>query len=222
MNNLNDQKQNEKVSMSSYIALIVAVIFFSGALASVNEWWAFLDFTKLSGAYGTMLDPVNNNFQGAGGDGVRHGFLFGLSLVPNVMFALGFMEIIDAYGGLNAGQKLFTPVLRPLMGVPGLASLSLITSLQSMDASGAMMKQLYDEKLVTEEEQTILAMFAMSGGGTIVNYFAVIVGLFPFYTVPIYVPLIVVFVMKVFGANLMRFYLKFLNKNKEEAYNENQ
>lgn len=213
MDNLNNKKKSD-VGAAGYIALIIAVVFFSGTLAAKTEWWSFLDFTKLSGAFGTMLNPEKNNFQGAGGTGVRHGFIFGLSLVPSIMFALGFMEVIDHYGGLKAGQKLFTPILRPLMGVPGSTSLALITSFQSMDASAAMLKELVEEKVITPNERTIMASFAFTGGGTITNYYAIIVGLFPFYTVPIYIPLLVVFAFKIFGANVMRFYLK-LEGNKE-------
>ena len=202
------KKEEQKLGAKGYIALMAAIIFFSGVLLSSDSKWAFLDFTKLSGKFGTMTNPETATFMGQGGVGIRHAFLFALSLVPNVMFALGFMELVDHFGGIKAGQILLSPLLRPILGVPGSVSLALITSLQSMDATGAMLREFFENKFITEKEQVISASWAFSGGGTITNYFAVMSGLFPYLVVPIYVPLILIFCLKFVGANLMRLYLK--------------
>ena len=47
------------------------------------------------------------------------------------MLALGLLEVLSHYGALKAAQKLMTPLLRPILGVPGITGLALITDLQS-------------------------------------------------------------------------------------------
>ena len=125
-----------KVGIGAYVALIVAIVFFSGLLMKVDgmKWLSAFDFTTLSGTYGTMKEPAKNNFMGAGGISAKAGFLFALSLVPTVMLALGVLEIFSHYGAIRAAHKLLTPFLKPLLGIPGLTGLALITDLQSTDA----------------------------------------------------------------------------------------
>ncbi len=85
-------------------------------------------------------------FVGKGGLSTRAGFLFALSLVPGVMLALGLLEVLSHYGALKAAQKLMTPLLRPILGVPGITGLALITDLQSTDAGAALTKGLVDSE----------------------------------------------------------------------------
>ena len=73
--------------------------------------------------------------------------MFAFSLVPAVMFALGVVEIIDHLGGLRAAQKLLSPVLRPLMGIPGITGLAMVTSFQSTDAGAGMTRMLKETEL---------------------------------------------------------------------------
>lgn len=84
---------------------------------------------------------------GKGGFGARQGFLFALSLFPSVMLALGVMEVVTYYGAMRAAQKLMTPLLNPILGVPGSTGLALITDLQSTDAGAALTKGMYDRGL---------------------------------------------------------------------------
>ena len=165
------------------------------------------DFNTVNGSFGTMKN-ANATFQGIAGTGAREGFLFAITLIPSVMLALGIINVVDHLGGLKAAQKLLSPILRPLLGIPGVAGLALIASIQSMDASAGMARALRESELITEKEKTIFGAFCFSGGGTITNYFAILAGLFSFFSVAIGLPLLVVFVFKIFGANLMRLYLK--------------
>ena len=75
-----------------------------------------------------------------------------------------------------------------------------------------MTKELFEHGQVTDDERTVFGMFQFSAGATITNYFSSGVALFGFLLVPISVPLVVILVFKVFGANLMRFYLKMAQK----------
>lgn len=203
-----DKKEN---SLKGYIALFFIIIFFSGMFSAEEGILKVFDFSTLSGNFGVMSKNTTN-FQGIGGDGAKHGFLFALSLVPAVMFALGVVNVVEAYGGLKAGEKLLTPVLKPLLGISGIFSVVLITSLQSMDATAGLINTLEEKELITPKEKYIAAAFAFSAGGTIVNYFAVMSGLFEYINVSIGFPLIIIFGLKFLGANIMRFYVNFVKK----------
>lgn len=194
-----------------YIALLFAIIFFSGVMAKQAEWLTVFDFNTINGTFGVMKD-AKANFQGQGGMGARDGFMFALSLVPSVMLALGIVEVIDHLGGLKAGQKLLTPIMRPLLGLPGIVGLALVTSMQSTDAGAGMTKMLRETDCINEKERTIFSAWQFSGGGTITNYLSIGAAVFSIITVPIALPLAVIFVLKCFGANVMRLYLSRFGK----------
>ncbi len=196
------------VPWTGYVAFVFAIVCFSGLLASRKGLITAIDFNTIAGIFGTMKDPAKATFMGQGGLGARDGFMFAFSLVPVVMFALGVVEIIDHFGGLRAAQKLLSPVLRPLMGIPGITGLAMVTSFQSTDAGAGMTRLLKENQVITERERTIFAAFQFSGGGTITNYLSIGTALFGFITVPIIVPLALMFVLKCFGANLMRLYMR--------------
>ena len=203
-----------KVGAGAYIALIVAIVFFSGLLMKVDgmKWLSAFDFTTLSGTFGTMKEPAKNNFMGAGGISAKAGFLFALSLVPTVMLALGVLEIFTHYGAIRAAHKLLTPFLKPLLGLPGLTGLALITDLQSTDAGAALTKELYDQNEITKKELVVMSAWQYSGAGMINNYFAIGSALFAFVTAPVIIPLALMFVMKFVGAIFVRFVLNTVYK----------
>ena len=151
--NLNDKKpeladdKEKKVTIGNYISLIMACVFFSGVCAT-NQWWGIFDFTTINGSFGKVVTAVSQNadgihttmanFRGKGGSGAIDGFMFALTLVPTVMFALAMITVFDHYGALKAARQMLTPILRPLIGVPGGAGLALIASLQSTDGGAAL------------------------------------------------------------------------------------
>ena len=71
--------------------------------------------------------------------GAKDGFLFALELAPSVILSLGIISITDGLGGLRAAQQLMTPVLKPLLGIPGICSLALIANLQNTDAAARLL-----------------------------------------------------------------------------------
>lgn len=207
-----DQKQafapeSFTVPWYGYAALLLAIVFFSGLLTNLSGPITALDFNTINGKFGVMKDAAKATFQGQGGIGARDGFLFALSLIPAVMLALGVVEVVDHLGGLKAGQKLLTPIMKPLIGIPGIAGLALVSSLQSTDAGASMTRVLRDTGHLTENEKTIFCAFQFSAGGTITNYLSTGAALFAAITVPIVLPLALIFILKIFGANLMRIYL---------------
>lgn len=207
------KKEEIKVHWYGYLVLLIGILFFSGVFTSAQGPLKALDFTNLAGSFGKLgtikegAGTLAANFRGTGGSGARDGWLFALTLFPTVMFALGMVKVIEFLEGLKAAQKLLTPLLRPLLGLPGVSGLTLIASLQSTDAGASMLNNLSEEGEITEKEKNIFAAFQFSGGGTLTNYLSSCAALFVFMKVPILVPLAVVFVFKIFGANLMRLYL---------------
>lgn len=212
-------KETPKVRWYSYVILLLAIVMFSGLFSKVPQGWEALkalDFTALNGVYGT-ISGAKGNFVGTGGTGARGGFLFALGLIPAIILALGIVRIVDGYGGLAAAEKLISPLFKPLLGIPGIAGLAFITSLQSTDGAAGMTKELYDAGAITDKERTLFCMLQLSGDGTITNYFSSIAALFMYFgAVPIFLPLVVVFICKFIGVNLLRIVMSF-EKNKAQA-----
>lgn len=207
-----------KVRISGYIALVLAIIFFSGLLKDAESFLKFFDFTNVLGSFGklgTISDDAGklaSNFRGTGGTGVRDGWLFALTLTPAVMLALGVVKIVEDLDGLKAAQKLMTPLLRPLMGIPGICGLALVASLQSTDTGGAMTKELYDNGSINDKERLIFCSFQLTAGALLTNYLSSGAALFAFLDVPILVPLIVVIVFKLISTNIVRIYVNHMIK----------
>lgn len=198
-----------KVTWVGYAAFLLAIVLFSGVFASADSWLRVFDFNMLNGSFG-KIEGVEKafTFRGAGGSGARDGFLFSLELIPAVILALGIVNVVDGLGGLKAAQKLMTPLLKPLLGVPGVSALANIANMQSTDAAAGMVKELVDNGEVTDNERSIIIAYQTSASAFITNYFSSGAAVFAFLTVPIIVPLVVMFVFKIIGANLMRLYLK--------------
>lgn len=195
----------QEVGIVGYIALLFAIVFFSGIFQHSQGALRALDFTNLLGTFGKIQGV---EFRGSGGTSARDGFLFAFTLFPAVMLALGTINVVDHLGGLRAAQKLLSPILRPVMGIPGIAGLGLVSSLQSTDAGAAMTKALSDAGHITEKEKVVFAAFQFSFGAPITNYYSSGVALFPMLVLPIGVPLLVGLIFKVIGANIIRFYLR--------------
>lgn len=207
-----EEQKTLKVTWVSYVALLFAIIFFSGLFAAQKGAISALDFNTVAGKFG-VIKEFGKNFMGSTGTGARAGFLFALSLIPVTMLAMGVVEIIDQLGGLRAAQKLLTPLLRPLMGLPGAAGLALITSMQSSDAGAGLTRGLKDADIINEKERIIFAQFQLSGGGLITNYLSSGAVLFAFLTVPSIIPLALIFAFKIIGANITRIYINKIEKD---------
>lgn len=202
-----------RVPWYGYAAFLVAVLMFSGLFSSADGPLKALDFNVLCGSFGNISADKAMNFRGAGGSGAKDGFIFALTLIPAVILALGLVNVIDGLGGLKAAEKIMTPILKPLLGVPGITALANIANMQSTDAAAGMIKELKDNDEITDKERSIIIAYQTSGSATITNYFSSGAAAFAFITAPIILPIIVIFVFKIVGANLMRLYLKFVYKD---------
>lgn len=212
---MENDNSTPKVSVPwyGYAAFIVAVLMFSGLFSSADGPLKALDFNVLCGSFGNISADKAMNFRGTGGNGAKDGFIFALTLIPAVILALGLVNVIDGLGGLKAAEKIMTPILKPLLGVPGITALANIANMQSTDAAAGMIKELKDNGEITDNECSIIIAYQTSGSATITNYFSSGAAVFAFITAPIILPIIVIFVFKIVGANLMRLYLKFICKN---------
>lgn len=226
MDNKYPPGQEERIGPGAYFTLIFAAIFFSGLLSG-NTWYGVFDFTTLNGAFGRVVSSASvdgdalattaSTFRGAGGHGAMDGFLFALGLIPGVMFALGTINVLEHYGALRAARRLLTPLLRPLLGIPGTAGLALIGSLQSTDVGASLTRNLADEGQITSDERDVFAMFQFSAGAMITNFFSSGAILFTLMladgtaAVPTSIGacVCVMFIMKIVGANMLRLVLKF-------------
>ena len=204
LSNLTDEP---KVTWISYVALFIVVIIFSGAFATSDTILKALDFSQLNGQFGKIPFEKGFDFKGVGGFGAKDGFLMASTITPGVILALGLVSICEGFGGLLAAKQLMSPLFRPLLGISGICGLAFIASLQSTDTGAGMTKELFDSQSITDQERSIFCQLQLSGGATITNYFGSGAAFFPFLAVPIGLPLLLVFVMKIFGANVMRFIL---------------
>lgn len=139
--------------------IFLTIIFFSGVFSGSDGWWRVFDFTVLNGSFGHVNGDSAKTaltFRGVNGTGAKDGFLFALELAPSVILSLGIIAVTDGLGGLRAAQQLMTPILRPLLGIPGICSLALIANLQNTDAAAGMTKELAQDGEITEQEKLFL------------------------------------------------------------------
>ena len=207
-----------KVGIGGFIALVFAILFFSGLLSDFDNWITAFDFSTLSGSFGTMTSETAN-FRGNGGTGAQDGFLFAITLIPAVVLALGVINVLDKLGALRAAQKLLTPLMRPLLGVPGVSAFILVTGLQSTDAASTIPKSVYDVGMINEKERFIIVTWLFSACGLMVNYFGSGAALFETITVPIILPLMVIIVTKFIGSNIVRVVLNIKYKGADISGN---
>ncbi|AJQ99974.1 MULTISPECIES: nucleoside recognition domain-containing protein [Hafnia] len=204
--------QKLKVTWVGYFSFFLTIIFFSGMFSGSDGWWRVFDFTVLNGSFGHVNGDSATTavtFRGVNGAGAKDGFLFALELAPSVILSLGIISVTDGLGGLRAAQQLMTPILRPILGIPGICSLALIANLQNTDAAAGMTKELAEEGEITEQEKVIFAAYQTSGSAIITNYFSSGVAVFAFLGTSVIVPLGVILLFKFVGANILRVYINF-------------
>ncbi len=206
-----DTQGKNKITWKSWCSLIILVIAFSGIFTHSDTPMQAFDFQVLVGKFGQIAS--GGTFIGKGGTGADGGFLFALTLFPTVMFALGLINVAESLGALLAAEKIFRYILKPLMGIPGATGLAFVTSFTSTDAAAVMTKELADNKLITDDERTIFSSYQIAGSGLISNVFGSGAALIPICVCPVGVIIAVIFLVKVIGANLMRFYILTRNKS---------
>ncbi|MDR3349992.1 MAG: hypothetical protein LBO03_10440 [Acidaminococcales bacterium] len=195
-----------KVTWKGWLSLAFLCISFSGLLTSSPTVFRALDFTALTGKFGTIAGS-KHIFQGAGGIGAREGLLFTITLIPTVMLALGFIQVAESLGALRAAEKLFRPFLRPFLGIPGVAGLAFVSSFTSSDVGAVMTKELVENKMMTDDERVIFVSYQYAGSAVVTNTFGTGGPLIPISVLPVGAIIGLIFICKIFGAILVRFYM---------------
>ena len=99
------------------------------------------------------------------------------------------------------------------MGIPGKCGIAFVSSFTGSDVAAVMTKDLYDAGDITDDERTIFATYQYAGSACINNTItggAPLVAICPVALGPC---IIIMFVCKLVGANIIRLVLA-LNKKK--------
>lgn len=205
------EAHGEKVTIKGWIALAVLIILFSGIFQNAEGPLKAFDFGNLCGKFGTIAENIN--FQGKDGTGAREGFLFALTLTPTVCLAVGLISVVEEMGAMKAAAKLFNPLLRPLLGIPGNCGIAFVSSFTSSDVASFITKQLFDAGHINDNERSVFVAYQYAGSAVILNTINTQAPLLPFSLLPLGPLILVLFICKIFGANLLRIYLNITSKN---------
>lgn len=218
---MNDKlKENIDVPWYSYLILILTLVILSGIFSDSKSILAAFDFNNLAGKFGGLgnideeYGKLAGNFRGVGGFGARDGFLLAFTVAPSIILAFGIVEICNDYKGLLAAQKLFSPILKPLLGLPGVTAIGIISSLTSSDAGAGIAKSLHDDGYIDDTQLIIFTAFQFPAPAILVNFFIFGVILSPYISGSITIALLVILGMKFFGAILCRVYLSLFRRKK--------
>lgn len=202
------QPKEEKVTAKGWIALILLCVMFSGVFKDRGGPLKALDFLNLSGAFGTIgTGKTALTFIGTGGTGAKEGFLQALSLIPSVAFAVAMIDTVTEMGAMQAAVKLFNPILKPILGIPGACGISFVSTFTSSDIGAVMTKQLYDEGKITDSQRTIFASYQYAGSAVILNTINTQAALLPIVVLAIGPIILLLFLCKLLGANMVRLIL---------------
>ncbi len=198
-------------NVMEYVSLFMVIAFFSGICAKGPEWLTAFDYSSILGKFGTIAGS-SDNFTGHGDISVRSAFLFALSIIPGIILSLGVLSVAGYLGALNAAGRIFSFILKPLLGLPGCSAFAIISSLQSSDSGAVMTKDLYDQRIINRKQRCIFSAFEFSSGGSIGVYLTAMPIISAHLNIPILMPLGIILVIKIVGANLIRAYLSFKNE----------
>ena len=208
-----------KLTWKGWVSLAFIILSFSGIMGSLGGAWRAIDFQVLTGNFGNIAGKVN--FQGAGGTGAREGVLFTITLIPTTMLALGMIQVVESMGALLAAEKLFKPILKPLLGIPGVSGLAFVSSFTSSDVASVMTKGLCEDGYITDDERTVFVSYQYAGSAPVANTLGTGAALLPITVLPVGVIIAIIVVVKIIGANLVRVFLKTKNRNAGGAIDGN-
>ncbi len=213
-----EDNKDYKVSWKGWVSLFFLIVLFSGTMGAQEGWLKAFDLNSLVGAFG-KAEGAKVAFIGTGGFGAKEGMLVGLSLIPTVMVAQGLLDVCESYGAIKAAAKLFQPILKPLLGIPGVAGLAFVSSFTSSDVGAFITKDMFESGLINDDERTVFAAYQYAGSGTVNNTIAAGAALVPISVLPVGAIIGLIVIVKILGANFVRIYLKFYHKRHPEGGN---
>lgn len=210
---------NEKrVTWKGWLSLFVLIILFSGIFQYSEGVLKAFDFGNLTGQFGEIYEGIN--FVGEDGTGAREGFLFTLTLIPTVCLAVGLIDVVESMGAMDAAERIFNPLLRPLLGIPGIAGISFVASFTSSDIASFMTKELVESGQMTDDERTIYVAYQYAGSAVVLNTINTQAPLLPIALLALGPIIVIEIICKILGANLVRFIIKLGNRRKRGAVDE--
>lgn len=207
----NTPEQKEKIGIGAWAALVVLIMVLSGAFRTAEGPIKVLDFTNLCGSFGT-IGETGANLIGSGGTGAKDGFMAGFNLIPPVMFFCGLLAVFEALGAFKASDVVFRPLLRPLLGISGKCGIAFVSSFTGSDVAAVMTRDLYNAGDITDDERTIFVSYQYAGSACINNTITGGAPLVAICPVPLGICIVVMFVCKLVGANLVRLVLAIKQK----------
>lgn len=206
-------KHQWAADIAGVISFGVILVSFSGIFADVKGPLRILDFQTFIGSFGTIINGAQPGIVGSGGYGIKEGFFQAINMAPNMIFSVAFIAVAEHFHGLRMAQKLLTPILKPLAGIPGVAAGVLITNWQSSDASAGLTLSLYQDGLIKSDERDIITAYCFVAAATIGVFFSVGAMMFPYLVISTGPLLLLLMVMKFVSANLMRLYIFLFERN---------
>lgn len=212
-------EQKEKVGIGAWVALIVLIMVLSGYFRTMDNPLKILDFTNLCGNFG-IIGETGMNFIGTGGSAARDGFMMGLNLIPAIMLFCGLLAVFESLGAFKASDILFRPILKPLMGIPGKCGVAFVSSFTGSDVAAVMTRDLYNEGSITDDERTVFVAYQYAGSACINNTITCGAPILAVSPVALGVVIVVEFVCKLIGANVVRLIIKLKGNKKAKALEE--
>lgn len=115
-------------------------------------------------------------------------------------------------GGMKAASKIFNPLLRPLLGIPGIAGIAFVSSFTSSDVASIMTKELFESGEITDDERTIFVAYQYAGSAVILNTINTQAPLLPIALLALGPIILIEIFCKILGANLVRLIIGVRNK----------
>jgi Uncharacterized protein conserved in bacteria len=215
-----NENAEKRITWKGWLSLLFLLLTFSGVLMNAPAPWKALDFQVLVGQFGQIAPGVD--FTGKGGTGAKDGLLVALTLIPTLMFAMGLIQVAESMGALDAAGKIFQPLLRPILGIPGKAGIAFISSFTSSDAASVMTKRLFDENGITDDERTTFVAYQYAGSAPVTNTIGMGAPLLPISVLPVGVVILIIIAVKIIGANLVRTFLKYLAAKKSAGVDSHE
>lgn len=213
-----NMENHNKVTWKGWLSLLVLIVLFSGVLKDSDGMLKAFDFANLTGKFGEIYE--GRNFVGKGGGGAKEGFLFTLTLIPTVCLAVGLIDVVESMGAMDAAAKLFNPLLKPLLGIPGIAGISFVASFTSSDIASFMTKELVESGHMTDDERTVYIAYQYAGSAVVLNTINTQAPLLPISLLAIGPIILIEIVCKILGANLVRLIIGIRNRKERGIRHE--
>ena len=198
------QKQEEKelkVTWKGWLSLAFLIVCFSGIFAHQDNFLRAFDLSAMLGSFG-HAEGAKISILGTG--------------VPTLMVAQGLIEVCQHMGALNAAGKLFRPLFRVILGVPGVIGLAFVSSFTSSDVAAFMTRNMAEEKIISDDHRTIFAAYQYAGSAPITNTIGSGAALLPISLLPVGIIIALIILVKFIGANIVRAYLVYYHKKHPE------